>query len=109
MEKSEVTKPVSSTPNASTTNTIMPMVDADAMERASSELSSELGASARAPKRPATVITSDRPSAKQSASWPNSPSMLLAFFPAALALQRRHQFGRHVFLVMLGQHFAGIE
>ena len=64
MEKSEVTKPVSSTPKASTTNTIMPMVEADAMDRANSELA----ASFLAPRRPATAITSDRPSAKQSAS-----------------------------------------
>ena len=33
----------------------------------------------------------------------------VAFLPAAAALQRIHHFRRHVFLIMLGQHFAGDE
>src|SRR5579863_5437195 len=86
----------------------MPMAAPWAMPRA-------VAALAFAPVRPAAAITSDSASAKHSASWPSSPIMKFgrscaaAFLPAAAALERIHHFGRHIFLIMLGQHFAGNE
>src|SRR5438067_4371834 len=67
----------------------------------------------RTPTRPDTAITSANARAKHSDNWPSSPiteiSSLLALLPAAAALQGFDHFRRHVFLIMLGQHFTGNE
>src|ERR1700753_2107878 len=84
----------------------MPMAALDAIARAPSAFT-------RAPVRPAIAITTDSANASASASWPISPvtslSSCAAFFPAAGALQGVSHFRRHIFLVVLGQNFAGIE
>src|ERR1700678_2989318 len=78
-------------------------------------------ARSRAPTRPATACTKASDSARHNANWPSSPVtrslifLSLAFLPAAGAFQRIDDFGRHVFLVVLGEdlrrveHAAGIE
>src|SRR5512146_3500112 len=84
----------------------MPSAALDAIAR-------DCAAAWRTPVSPAIAVTAASANANASANCPISPVMryasCAAFLPAARTLQRIDHFRRHVFFVVLGEHFGCIE